>query len=56
MSSQITLCVLKGADTEGFPVIDLDDYVGGEPRALDKVARQLRSALENNYRAKLVEA
>ena len=47
MSLQITLDMLKGADTEGFPVIDLDDHVRGEPRAPGKVARQLRYALQN---------
>jgi isopenicillin N synthase-like dioxygenase len=47
MSPQITLEMLKDADTESFPVIDLGDYVRGEPRALGKVAGQLRYALEN---------
>jgi hypothetical protein len=80
MSPQITLGMLKGADTAGFPVIELDDYVRGEPRALDNVGspiaclpsccRAVNPAkyppftygeyrvwwLNNNYRAKLVEA
>jgi isopenicillin N synthase-like dioxygenase len=47
MSSQITLEMLKGAGTEDFPVVDLEDYLRGKPGALDRVARQLRDALEH---------
>jgi isopenicillin N synthase-like dioxygenase len=47
MSSQITLEMLRDAGTEDFPVIDLGDYVRGAPGALDRVASQLRYALEN---------
>jgi isopenicillin N synthase-like dioxygenase len=47
MSSQITLDMLKAANAEDFPVIELSDYVAGVPGALDEVARQLRHALEN---------
>jgi isopenicillin N synthase-like dioxygenase len=47
ISSQITLDLLRGADTESFPVIDLGDFVRGAPGALNNVARQLRYALEN---------
>jgi len=47
MSSQITLEMLKGAGIEDFPVVDLEDYLRGKPGALDRVARQLRDALEH---------
>jgi isopenicillin N synthase-like dioxygenase len=47
MSPQITLDMLRGAETENFPVIDLSDYARRAPGSLDKVARQLRHALEN---------
>jgi hypothetical protein len=30
MSSQVTLDMPKGADTESFPVIDLGDFFRGE--------------------------
>jgi isopenicillin N synthase-like dioxygenase len=47
MSSQITLEMLKSADTGSFAMIDLGDYVAGAPGGLERVARQLRYALEN---------
>jgi len=39
--------MLKGAGIEDFPVVDLEDYLRGKPGALDRVARQLRDALEH---------
>jgi isopenicillin N synthase-like dioxygenase len=47
VASQITLDLLKAAETESFPVIDLGDYLRGIPGALEAEARQLRYALEN---------
>lgn len=47
MSSTITPEMLRDAETEDFPVIDLGDYLHGAPGALDKIGRELRCALEN---------
>ena len=45
--SAITLDMLRRAGSEAFPVVDLAAYRRGESGALERVAAQLRDALEN---------
>jgi isopenicillin N synthase-like dioxygenase len=47
MSTKIALSLLKTAPTGDSPLIDLGDYVRGAAGARDRIARQLRHALEN---------
>jgi isopenicillin N synthase-like dioxygenase len=47
MSMKIALNLLETAATGEFPIIDLGDYVRGTAGARDRIARQLRHALEN---------
>ncbi len=47
MSAAITRDMLRAATTEDFPVIDLGAYIGGEAGARDRVAAEMRDALEN---------
>src|SRR5216683_4842725 len=47
MSAAITLDMLRAATSADFPVIDLGAYMRGEAGALDRVAAELRHALEN---------
>jgi isopenicillin N synthase-like dioxygenase len=47
MSGAITLEMLRAASSAEFPVIDLGAYMRGDAAALDRVAAQLREALEN---------
>ena len=47
MNPAITIEMLRAASSEEFPVIDLGGYMRGDAGALDRVAAQLREALEN---------
>jgi isopenicillin N synthase-like dioxygenase len=38
--------MLQAAEADGFPVLDLAAYLGGAPGARDRLARELRQALE----------
>ena len=38
--------MLQAAGADGFPVLDLADYLGGVPGARDRLARELRAVLE----------
>jgi isopenicillin N synthase-like dioxygenase len=46
MSAAITLDMLRGASSAEFPVINLAGFMRGEADALDRVAAELRQALE----------
>src|SRR6266852_9524975 len=47
MSAAISLDTLRAASSAAFPVIDLGAYMRGEARARDRIAAELRNALEN---------
>jgi isopenicillin N synthase-like dioxygenase len=46
-NSKVTAEMLKDATCEGVPILDFTDYRNGVPDALEKLALQLRHALEN---------
>ncbi len=47
MATQVTRAELQAAEVDGFPILDLADHVAGRPGARDRLARELRDALEH---------
>jgi isopenicillin N synthase-like dioxygenase len=45
-ASMISKPMIDDAEIDGFPVLDLGDYVGGAPGARERLAREMEDALE----------